>query len=143
MRLGRFAKHFLRDSSGATAVEFALVIGPLVLLLVATIEVGRMMWAGHALDEVAIEGARCMGILAPDCASDEVIRPELVTAHIVQMARSWGIAVSPQDIELDTNAGCAVDTGFLRIALSLRFNSVLPGLRGTMLNSEACFPLQL
>jgi len=74
VRAGRVA--FLRDCSGATAIEFAFVVGPLLLLFVGIIEVGRLMWSGHALDEVAIAGARCVGIHAPDCANGETLEPD-------------------------------------------------------------------
>lgn len=133
---------FQRDTSGATAIEFVAVIGPLLLLFLGIIEVGRLMWSGHALDEVAIAAARCIGIHAPSCAIDDKVVPEMAVTYIIDAAQPWGLALAPANINLDTNAGCAVDTGFLRVALSLRFNSVLPGLDGTDLDSEACFPSQ-
>ena len=134
------SRGFLRDTRGATAIEFALVVGPLILLLLGTIEVGRLMWSGHALDEVAIAGARCIGIHAPACAHEDEIVPDLAVSFIRAAARSRGIVLEATDISLDTDAGCAVETGFLRVALSFRFDSVLPGLAGTRLDAEACFP---
>lgn len=142
MILVRRAHAYWRDCSGATAVEFAFIVGPLLLLLVGVIEVGRLMWTSHALDEVAIDAARCIGIRAPGCASAEEIQPILVNAYIGQAARSWGIVVIPNDISLRTDIGCAVDTGFLRVGLSYGFDSVLPGIGKTQLTSEACFPSQ-
>lgn len=135
-------RRFQRDTSGATAIEFVAVIGPLLLLFLGIIEVGRLMWSGHALDEVAIAAARCIGIHAPGCALGEEVVPEMAVAYIIDAAQPWGLALAPANINLDTDAGCAVDTGFLRVALSFRFNSVLPGLDGTGLDAEACFPSQ-
>lgn len=134
--------NFARDTRGATAIEFALVVGPLLLLFIGVIEVGRLMWSGHALDEVAIAGARCIGIHAPACASGEDLEPERAIAHIQQIAQSWGITLQTEDISLATDAGCAVETGFLRVALNFTFVSVVPGLSGTRLDTEACFPSQ-
>lgn len=142
MTIGQRGIAFWRDCCGATAVEFAFVIGPLLLLLVGTIEVGRMMWAGHALDEVAINAARCMGIRAPGCTAGELVRPDLVVAYVVAAASSWGIVVTPADVSLETGTGCAGDTGFVRVGLSVGFVSVLPGLGARELQSEACFPSQ-
>ncbi len=133
---------FLRDCDGAAAVEFALVAGPLLLLFVGIIEVGRLMWSGHALDEVAISGARCVGLHTPGCATGEAVVPDMAIAHIIAAANSWGLALESGDISLDTSVGCAVETGFLRVALTYSFESVLPGLAGTELDSEACFPSQ-
>lgn len=133
---------FGRGESGATAVEFALVIGPLLLLFVAIIEGGRLMWSANALDEIAINGARCLGIHAPGCAIGENIMPDQTISYIQQAAQAWGLALDPADISLATDAGCAVETGFLRVALALRFDSVLPVLNGIVLTAEACFPSQ-
>lgn len=141
MFVGR-CRTYWHDSSGATAVEFAIVVGPLLLLLVGTIEVGRLMWTAHALDEVAMNAARCIGLRAPSCATAEEIEPVLVNAYIRDSARSWGIVVASDDINLQTDLGCAVDTGFLRVGLSHDFESVVPGLGDTQLSSEACFPSQ-
>jgi len=133
---------YWRDRSGATAVEFAYVVGPLLLLLVGVIEVGRLMWTSHALDELAIDAARCIGIRASGCATPDQIRPDLVANYVGEAARSWGVVVAAQDISLSTNTGCAVDTGFLRVGLTHSFQSVLPGIGNTQLDSEACFPSQ-
>lgn len=136
------ANGFLRASDGATAIEFALVVGPLILLIIGVIEVGRLIWSGHALEEVAIEGARCVGIRAPGCGSGEVVVPASATAFVQQAARAWGLALAPENISLATDAGCAVQTGFLRVAVTYSFVSVLPGLSGTELAAEACYPSQ-
>jgi Flp pilus assembly pilin Flp len=134
---------FQRDTSGATAIEFAFLVGPLLLLFIGTIEVGRLMWSGHALDEVAISAARCMGIRATGCAEDDQVVPERTNAFIISAAQSWGLVLKPADISLNSASGCAGDTGFLRVALSFSFVSVLPGLDGATLQAEACFPNQL
>lgn len=142
MKPWRRASGFLRDPSGTAAVEFALVAGPFILFVVGVIEVGRLVWAGHALDEVAISAARCIGIHAPGCAQDNVVVPAMATAFVQQTAQSWGLVLRPEDVSLAINAGCAVETGFLRVALSYSFYSVVPGLAGTELVAEACFPAQ-
>lgn len=142
MNARRFTRGFGRSDSGATAVEFALVVGPLLLLFVTIMEGGRLIWSAHALDEIAIDGARCLGIHAPGCAIGTAIQPELAATHIQNGAQSWGLALDRAEISFATDAGCAVDTGFLRVALALRFDSVLPVLNGTLLTAEACFPSQ-
>lgn len=142
MKIRQRASGFLRRTDGAAAVEFALVLGPLVVLLVGVIEVGRLIWSGHALDEVAIAAARCVGLHAPGCASNEVIVPTKAIAFAQDAALVWGLALVPEDVSLATTQGCAVTTGFPRVALTYRFDSVLPGLSGTELDAEACFPSQ-
>jgi Flp pilus assembly protein TadG len=48
----------LRDRRGAVMVEFALVVGPLLLLTFAIIELGLSYWAGGLLDNATQETAR-------------------------------------------------------------------------------------
>lgn len=134
---------FLRDPNGATAVEFALIIGPIMLLFVATIEIGRMVWVGHALDQVASSAARCVGIRAQTCATGTEFTHSKANDFIVQAALSWGVEFSAANISFDATSGCAVDTGFARVALSYSFDSILPGLDGALLTAEACFPNQM
>lgn len=53
----RALRSFARDRSGVTSIEFAIVIGLLVMIVVATIEFGRALAAqnemSHALGRVA------------------------------------------------------------------------------------------
>ncbi len=53
-RLGRFR----RDKSGASALEFALVATPLILLLFAILQVGLVFFANFTLENAAAQGAR-------------------------------------------------------------------------------------
>jgi Flp pilus assembly protein TadG len=52
--LGRFRT----DRSGASALEFAIVATPLILLLLAIIEVGLVYFANFALENATAQGAR-------------------------------------------------------------------------------------
>ena len=52
--LGRFR----RDRSGASALEFALVAFPLILLLLAALEVGIVYFANFSLENATAQGAR-------------------------------------------------------------------------------------
>ena len=49
---------FGRDSSGASALEFALVATPLILLLLAVLEVGVVYFANFQLEAATAKGAR-------------------------------------------------------------------------------------
>ena len=54
----RATGRFLRDRSGSSALEFAIVAGPLLLLLLAILEVGLVYLADFALDNAVNYGAR-------------------------------------------------------------------------------------
>ncbi len=49
---------FGRDASGASALEFALVATPLILTLLAILEIGIVYFANFTLDSATAQGAR-------------------------------------------------------------------------------------
>lgn len=54
--------HRIRDDRGATALEFALVLPVLLVLLFGTMEVGRLLQVQATLSAAAREGARVMAV---------------------------------------------------------------------------------
>jgi Flp pilus assembly protein TadG len=57
-RLAAVLGRFRRDPSGASALEFALIAFPLILLLLAALEVGIVYFANFALENATSQGAR-------------------------------------------------------------------------------------
>jgi Flp pilus assembly protein TadG len=57
-RRWRGLRQFGRDSSGASAVEFAMVAGPLILMLLAILQVGLVYFANFTLENATAQGAR-------------------------------------------------------------------------------------
>ena len=104
---GRRAIHrFATDQRGAAAIEFAFVIGPLMLLMVGLVEVSRFVWVQNAVHEAAISGARCMGIKAASCASANAYSATLTNDYIRRTGRSWGLLLATSDIALNPASGC-------------------------------------
>lgn len=58
-----------RARDGAAAVEFALTLPLLLLVLLGVMEVGRVMWTQSALNFAVQETSRCLAIQAPACAT--------------------------------------------------------------------------
>ena len=54
----RGLRRFGRDASGASALEFALVAVPLVLMLLAALQVGLVYFANFTLENATAQGAR-------------------------------------------------------------------------------------
>ena len=52
------ARHFLADSRGASAAEFALVLPLLLILLIGSIDIGRYAWALNMSEKATQVGAR-------------------------------------------------------------------------------------
>src|SRR5690606_17902256 len=103
----RALRPFASDRRGATAVEFAMVAGPLLLLLFGTVEFGRLMWLRQALEETATAGARCMGIPQPECMSGGAYNAATARAFILSEAAGWGLQVTTDDLAIDRAATCS------------------------------------
>lgn len=136
------------DRRGASAVEFAMVIGPLLLLICGVFEFGRVMWTREALQETATAGARCMGMTASSCASGGGYSSTGTITYIEGVAAGWGITLTASDITLASDAACAGVTaanGFSSVTIAYPFQSIAPNvvkaLSGTTtLTATACFP---
>lgn len=61
----RGLKRFLRRDGGATAVEFALVIGPLIFLLGCIVEMSVMLFSEYTLQDGVQEAGRLIRTTAP------------------------------------------------------------------------------
>lgn len=144
MTAGKLASLRL-DRSGASAVEFALVLPALLMLAFGAIEYGRLLWTKEALQQTAIAGARCMGILQSSCASGGSFSSANATSYVQQVASGWGITVPSAGVTLTQNATCGSVTGFSQVSLTVTFTSVVPltvlmPSGGQTLTATACFP---
>lgn len=57
-RLASALHGFRRERSGATALEFALVAGPFLFALFATMEVAMVLWSGEVLEKAVASASR-------------------------------------------------------------------------------------
>jgi Flp pilus assembly protein TadG len=144
----RRLRRFGRAEGGAAAVEFAAVLGPLLLLIFGVFEFGRLLWVREALQETATTGARCMGMSASSCAASGAYSSANTTTFLQNTATGWGVTLTPANITLNNNATCAGITatnGFSSVTITYTFQSVVPSIvrslsNGEALTSTACFP---
>lgn len=136
---------FATCQRGASAVEFGLISLPLLLFIFGTMEYGRMLWTREALQQTAIAGARCMGMVQSACGSAGVYNATMSTSYVQAQAASWSIPLSSSNIALNASTSCGGITGFSQVALTYSFTSVAPSLitalgSGAVLTAQACFP---
>jgi Flp pilus assembly protein TadG len=144
----RRLRRFGRAEGGAAAIEFAAVLGPLLLLIFGVFEFGRLLWTREALQETATAGARCMGMSASSCAASGAYSSSNTDTYIENMASGWGVTLTASDIVLNNNATCAgisATNGFSSVTINYTFQSVVPTFisslsGGTALTTTACFP---
>ncbi len=140
-------KRFCRDRSGVTAVEFALVAFPLLLLLFGAIEFGRMFWARQALQEVAAATARCAAIPQDACASSSQYDAGRTVTMATTLASANGLALQASNVSVTRSTSCGGLSGFTVATLSYSFSTPVPMI-ATLLPSAinfqatACYPNQ-
>lgn len=138
---------FLRDTSGANAVEFALLSVPLLLMLLGVVEFGRMYWTQHVLEEIANAGARCIGVLQSGCTKNGVFDSANTINYISGRAAVGGIPLTRSNIIVNNNTSCSGLTGFSSVQVTYTFVTMLPSFlsslgNGPHLSASACFPNQ-
>lgn len=131
---------------GATAVEFALVVMPLMMLLFAVVEYGRLAWTNAALQQISIETARCMGVAGSNCADASGVYSATLTAQSVATAAA-ALSVAPPAVTLDRAAICGGVGGLSQVTLTTTFTTAVPQLLtalngGVTLVAVACYPNQ-
>ena len=146
-RLPSLVRRFRACASGASALEFAIVVTPLLLIAFGSLEFGRLMWTRAALQETAMATARCMGVLQPSCAPAGAYDAAGATTFLRAEAANWSVAISSATVTLSNAATCSGVSGFSKVSISYSFQTVVPGLLGSLssgipIQTEACFPNQ-
>ncbi len=80
---------FLRGTGGNTAVEFTLVLAPLILLTIGTINVSLMMYTVSALHYAVEDAARCSSVKTVICSDSAS-----TAAYAASRYKSVGTAVT-------------------------------------------------
>ena len=141
----RALKSLRRAREGTTMVEFAMIAPVLIGFIFGVVEFGRLYWTREALAQTAITAARCMGILASNCAAGGNFSSANTTTYIQQVGNDWGISIPAANVQLNQNATCGGVAGLSQVSVSVTFHSVVPAIvhlasSGNTLNATACFP---
>jgi len=128
---------FRECQRGTTAVEFAAVVGPLLMLMFAVMEYGQLFWAQEGLQETAIAGERCVGLGSTSCTN--------ATAFIQTEALKWSLTLPSSGITVNASTTCGGVAGFSQVSLTYTFQSIMPQFlnltsTGTTLTASSCFP---
>jgi len=137
--------NLVRARQATTAVEFAICALAMVLIIVGFIEFGRLVWTFEVLQEVASEGARCMGLRASSCAKTGAYNAASTTTYLVGLATSRGVVITSGMISLSNTATCGGTGGFSQVSINYAFTTVAPALLTSLANgftvpASACFP---
>jgi Flp pilus assembly protein TadG len=138
---------FGRSHRGATAVEFALVVGPMLLVLLGIAEFGRFFWTAQSLQRVATRAARCVGLLQSDCASAGAYSASSTISYVQAQALTYGVTVTSAMVVPNAANTCAGVAGFATVQINYTFATLVPAFipalaAGVPVTAKACFPNQ-
>jgi len=130
--------------AGTAAIEFAFLALPFASLSTAAFEAGRAAWTLEALQDSAIQGARCIGVKANSCFSSGAFSAASAIAHIQNVANAWGVSLPSSAVTVTQNTSCGNVPGFSEVRISYPFSSVagnlVPALNNVPLSASSCFP---
>jgi uncharacterized membrane protein len=131
-------KALLRERTGATVLEFALVAGIFLPLCLAIFDAGLLLWTKGALQSVAALTARCAAISSANCADAQ--------QYAVTNAGNWIFAgiVSKVDVTPAPVIVCVSHANFMKVTITSQYwaGAVLPPpLNGKTLTAVAYFPV--
>lgn len=116
-----------RDRTGSLTVDFAMIAGPLLSLLLGTMEVGRLLWYQNALNYSVEEGARCATVDANNCNTTDQIKSYAAARSGVGFASTVFSVSSPA-------CGNQVNASY-PMSLSIPFVST-----SVTLTAQSCYP---
>ncbi|HLY04456.1 MAG TPA: TadE family protein [Rhizomicrobium sp.] len=135
----------MRCARGTAAIEFAMLAVPFLALALGVVEFGRACWTLEALQESAVQGARCIGVHETGCYSSGSYSSTGTQSYVRTVANGWGINLPTADITPTQSTTCGTVAGFSQVQISYTFGTVvgllIPSLRNETFNVASCFPL--
>ena len=143
----RFLRRAARDDGGAAAAELALTMTAFMLLLMGGIDYGLYLWTANALQQTAIQTARCMGVLQSGCSSGGAYSSTNAATFAQGVASGYGLALTSGDLKLNASTACGGQgTDNSSVTISYTFSGIAPGLvpgiNSKAMTAQACFPNQ-
>jgi Flp pilus assembly protein TadG len=142
----RAGARLLRHRSGAAALEFAVSVTPLLLLILGTIEGGLLLWSWQALEGAVIDAGRCAALDATAC-QNAATTPAKTASYAATAAKARGLSsVTSSNVTVSTGAAaqalCGNTTANV-VAVSIAYKFSMVGLipLPSNLTVAACFPL--
>ena len=131
-------RRLLRDVTGVTAVEFALVAPAFLMFMFLIIDGARMAWTYQTLQEVATHSARCAALGVTGCKTSAEVK-----LYARTRAANAQVALAESAVSLDANVMCSNIGGMTRVTISSSYQGattkLLPS-KLTTLDTESCFP---
>jgi Flp pilus assembly protein TadG len=115
-----------RTKRGTAAIEYAIILPVLLLLLLGIMDLGRLMWIYTGLNRGVEAAARCGAVNTNACATTAAVQA-------VAAAEVWGATV-PSSVFTVSTASCG-----MQVSASYNFTFFTPGVSAITLAPSACF----
>lgn len=130
-----------RDRRGASAVEFALVLPALLMMIFLILDGGRMMFTKQALNELAAAGARCAALHPASCAT-----PPLTQQWVADRGNQRSqLRLTTAMVTVSQSASCNGRSGMAQVTVAMPFpkgamNLLPQSDTPATLTATSCFP---
>jgi Flp pilus assembly protein TadG len=134
------ARKAARDCRGAAAVEAAIAIPILLVLIFGVIEVGFMFWTQVSLNFAVEQAARCGAVSQPTSTTCGTNSPATIKSYAV--AQAVGIPnLTAANFTVYTNNAAACGSG-VQVSASYDFTSVVSTLvpYSLTISATSCYP---
>lgn len=127
------------DVSGSTAIQYAIALPVLLMLVLGVMDTARLLWTYATLQRAAEAAARC-GAINATVAAKGGTPVACSTATAIQskaVSEAWGLTVSASAFAV-TDAACGK-----QVSVTYTFNFVIPWMLSptTTLRPTACHPV--
>ncbi|HLG88382.1 MAG TPA: TadE family protein [Alphaproteobacteria bacterium] len=117
---------WLRRVEGVTSLEFAFVLGPLLLLLMGTVEVGEVVWTQNVLNYSVEEAARCGAIDTTICGTPGQIQAYASSAAGSGISATYVASTQSCGSDVAANYTAAISAPFLNFSIPLSAHACYP-----------------
>lgn len=123
------AGRLLRSRSGTTALEFAFVALPFIMLIVGIMEFSRIVWTQSALQSAVEKAARCAAVNETLCTGSDQIRTFILSRTLAPL--------DALEVAYAVNANCGAE---VRASANFAFVVSLFSPSSMTLTAQSCYP---
>jgi Flp pilus assembly protein TadG len=134
------------ERAGAAALEFAMAVTPLLLLILGIIEGALLLWSWQALEGAVIDAGRCAALDATSC-QNVATTPANTANYAATAAKLRGLgSVTSSNVTVTTGAAAQVlcggtTAGVVAVSMTYKFQMISFIPLPSTLTAAACFPL--
>jgi Flp pilus assembly protein TadG len=129
-------RNLIASENGTTALEYGLILPALIMMILGSMDVGRLIWTYTTLHRAVQASARCAAVMPSICGTAQQVAIRAVN-------EAWGLPVTAGMFSLQTPS-CGA-----QVTASYSFSLLVPWLGAPdegppntiSLSVSACYPL--